>query len=121
MPNPVWPIDLPQDVFTEGYDEGLPDVALRTQMDAGPAKTRRRHTAAPRPLNVTVGLSRAQAASFDDFFTEDLAGGALSFDWIHPRTLAAVTLRFVTPPPPRIVPEPGAQRWRVALTLEVMP
>lgn len=35
---PVWPVTLPQDVLIDGYDEKVPEMTLRTQMDAGPAK-----------------------------------------------------------------------------------
>ena len=40
-----WPATLPQEILAEGYEEGLPDVLVRTKMDAGPDKVRRRATA----------------------------------------------------------------------------
>lgn len=113
-----WPVTLPQDVLVQGYAEAFPSTTLRTQMDAGPAKTRRRFTASVRPLRVTMPLTRAQVALLDTFYTDTLEGGALEFTWTHPRTLAAVTLRFVSPPQP--VPDSGAW-WRVDLDLEVLP
>lgn len=121
MPNPVWPPTLPQDVFAEGYDETLPNTMLRTQMDAGPAKTRRRSTAGVRPLTVTIELNRTlgEDAAFDEFFTDTLGGGTLSFDWTHPRTLATVTMRFTAPP--HLQPLAGGKFWRAMLNLEVMP
>lgn len=114
----AWPATLPQDVLIEGYAEAFPETRLRTPMDAGPAKMRRRFTAAVRPLKVSVPLTRDQVAALDTFFTTTLEGGALAFTWTHPRTLAAVTLRFVSAPQP--VPDSGAW-WRCALDLEVMP
>ena len=115
---PAWPGTLPQDVFVQGYSEQPPELALRTQMDIGPAKLRRRQTAAARPLKATVGLTRAQVATLDAFFLTDLAGGALSFTWTHPRTLAAATFRFVSRP--SYVPESGAS-WLAELDLEILP
>lgn len=114
----AWPGTLPQDVLVAGYAEQPPDLALRTQMDIGPAKLRRRQTAAPRPLKVTVGLTRAQVATLDAFYLTDLAGGTLSFTWVHPRTLAGVTFRFVSRP--GYVPESGAS-WLADLDLEILP
>lgn len=119
MANPVWPASLPQDVLVEGYDEAMPDLALRTEMDAGPAKVRRRFTAGVRTFKVGSAMTRAQVATLDTFFVTTVQGGALSFDWTHPRTQAAATFRFTRPP--RTAPEAGGQRWRVELELEIMP
>lgn len=74
-----------------------------------------------RPLKVTVGLDRTEAATFDDFFCNTLGMGALPFDWTHPRTLADVTFRFVGGTPPHLQPEAGGVRWLATLTLEIMP
>jgi hypothetical protein len=121
MANPLWPVDLPQDVFVDGYDEKFPNAVLRTDMDAGPPKQRRRFTAAVKPMTVVVGLTRDQVESLESFFEDTLGMGAISFDWVHPRTQADVTLRFVGGTPPEVKPEPGAARWQATLTLEVMP
>lgn len=118
---PSWPGTLPQFVFVQGFEESLADVAQRTSMDAGPAKTRRRFTSGVRSFRVTIPMTTAEVAIFEDFFDDDLAGGTLSFDWVHPRTQAAATLRIVTPPPPRIVPEPGATTWTVSFPFEILP
>ena len=119
MPNPVWPASLPQDVLVEGYEETFPELALRTEMDAGPAKVRRRFTAGVRTLNVMSAMTRTQVATLDTFFATTTQGGALQFDWVHPRTGSAAALRFTRPP--MTAPEPGGQRWRVELELEVLP
>lgn len=122
MANPVWPLTLPQDVL-QGHTETPPVMIIRTDMDRGPAKQRRVRTAAPRPIDIAVELeSRAQVTAFLDFFHDTLAGGALPFDWTHPRTLAATTFRFReanrSPPKPRHV---GGETWQVDLALEIMP
>jgi len=119
MPNPVWPAGLPQDVLTDGFGEQLAEVVLRTQMDAGPAKMRRRFTAGVRVFNVATSLTRTEAATFETFFGTTLLGGALAFDWVHPRTLATVAFRFRKAPTLR--PEPGAKLWRAEMELEVLP
>lgn len=114
----AWPSTLPDDVLVQGYAESFPNLVVRTPMDAGPAQTRRRYTAAVRPLRVTIPLTRAQVALLDTFYTDTLEGGALEFTWTHPRTQSVVTLRFVSPPQP--VPDSGAW-WRAELDLEVLP
>jgi hypothetical protein len=119
MPNAVWPSSLPQFVEIDGYDETLPDALLRTRMDAGPAKQRRRFTAAPRSLAaVTDLMTAAQGATFEAFFETTLQMGALPFDWAHPRTQATKTFRFREPP--KAIARPGG-RVQYRLSLEIMP
>ncbi|NNG04360.1 MAG: hypothetical protein HKM95_09700 [Inquilinus sp.] len=115
---PVWPAALPQDVLIAGYSEEVPETTIRTQMDAGPAKVRRRFSAGVRKFAVTVALTRAQVQILDDFYLTDLQGGALRFDWTHPRTLAAVQFRFLTAP--RYASQSQID-WLAQLQLEVLP
>jgi hypothetical protein len=105
----------------DGYEEQLADTSLRTQMDAGPAKVRRRFTAGVTTFQVSLPMTTAQVATFETFFSTTIAGGALAFDWVHPRTRAAVSMRIVTPPPPKIRPEAGAKTWTVGFSVEILP
>lgn len=93
---PVWPTtgSFPQVVMYEGYQEDVPLTTVRTTMDTGPQKVRRRFTAGPRPFKVQLALTTAQVATLDDFFVNTCYGGALSFTWTHPRTGAGGTFRF---------------------------
>jgi hypothetical protein len=115
----VWPASLPQLVAVEGYEESPPETALRTEMDAGPAKVRRRFTAGVRPITAQLDLDAAQVETLDQFYVTTLAGGALRFDWVDPRNQAAVELRFVRPPVYR--PAGSDAAWTAFLQLEVMP
>ncbi|MGE0256925.1 MAG: hypothetical protein AB7N54_20245 [Alphaproteobacteria bacterium] len=119
MPNAEWPGELPDDVLVEGYREAFPDLLVRTEMDAGPAKVRRRFTAAVRPLSVRLDLDREQVDDLDEFFSDDLEHGALPFDWTHPRTGDAVTFRFTRPP--EIRPDGDGTVWLAELQLEILP
>jgi hypothetical protein len=94
------------------------DTVLRTEMDQGPAKTRRRTTAGVRTLTMAYILSAAQTAVLDDFYLEDLSGGSLSFDYTHPRTAATVTTRFKKPP--AYIPLNGGY-FRAVLEMEILP
>lgn len=119
MANPTWPSSLPQYVFVQGFEEGGPDNVLHSAMDAGPPKTRRRFTAAYRPLDVIVALDASQAATFVTFVNTTLKDGSLPFDWVHPRTQAAATLKFRGPY--AIRPETGGKTWLATLNLWVLP
>ena len=116
---PIWPLGLPQLVAVGGYEESPPETLARTDMDAGPAKQRRRFTAGVRPVSAQLDLTPAQVDILDGFYRTDLQDGALSFDWVHPRTQVAARLRFAQPPAYR--PAGSDAAWRVALRLEILP
>ncbi len=118
MPNPVWPVSLPEYVLAAGYQEEEPETAVRTAMETGPAKARRRFTAAPRPIKCAVRLSLAQQATLSAFYQSTLVGGSLAFDWVHPVSRAAVTMRFVGKP--KYAPR-TANRMDAQLDLEILP
>lgn len=113
----VWPSSLPQRPTVGGYLERFADTVLRTAMEAGAAKTRRRFTAAPRQIEVTFRVNAAQAAIFKSFFEETTAGGALPCDWVHPREGTSAEFRFVEAP--RVSAVTGTL-FSVAVKLEQM-
>ena len=116
---PVWPESLPQVPLLGGYDETPPALTLRTDMDAGPAKVRRRFTAGVRQYGMAFLLTAAQLGTLDTFFMDDLEGGALSFDFPAPRGGGTIAVRFVEPP--AYTPAQSADTWRVAVQLEQLP
>lgn len=99
MPNPVWPVALPQRVLKDGYVEQTPENSIESTMDAGAPKSRRRFTANYVSFQVTIACSAAQADDFDTFFQTTLKDGNLAFDWVHPRKQTLATFRFRLPPP----------------------
>jgi len=113
-----WPTTLPAAPLAEGFNEMMPDVVLRTDMDTGPAKLRRRTTAEVSALQVAYLLSATETALLDDFYMNTLGGGTLSFNYTHPRTAEAVTCRFARPP--SYATENG-EIFQAQLVLEVLP
>lgn len=93
----VWPASLPLPL-SNTLQETPPQSLIRTQMDGGVPKVRRRSTATVRKLSFQLMLSAAQVSALDTFFVTTTLGGSDSFDYTHPRTSAAVTARFTTPP-----------------------
>jgi len=113
----VWPVGLPQDSLIR-HVETAPEERLRTEMDAGPPKMRRRMTAGVRPVEIPLILDDTQITTLMDFFTVTLKGGVDAFDWKLPRTGATVSFRFVDPPKAEAV-EPTV--WSLTLNLEILP
>lgn len=93
----VWPLTLPPPAINS-LSESPPDNTIRSSMDRGPAKLRRRTTANVRPISFTLKLTPAQVDILDQFYTTDTFSGAEEFDYIHPRTGLGVKARFTQPP-----------------------
>ena len=113
-----WPLTLPASPLAESYAETAPDNIIRTATDQGPAKLRRRTTAAVRALRFACILSAAQTEILDTFYLEDLQGGSLPFLHTHPRTAAAAVMRFKAPP--EYISLNGGY-FRATLDLEILP
>jgi hypothetical protein len=119
MSNPTWPVSLPQRPLVQGFSEQAPDTLIRTQMEAGPPKVRRRFTAGIRTMGLQLHLTSEQVETLDGFHDATLQGGALAFDWVHPRTGSAITCRFAEPP--GYAPIARGRLWTASLKLEILP
>lgn len=119
MAIPTWPTTLPQFVLRGGYTEGFQNTVLFSPTDSGRTKRRQRFLNSPRELNVIIPMDNAELAIFTAFLEEELAGGALSFSFPHPRLGTTVTVAMKEVPDP-FRPE-GALTYLVALKLEILP
>jgi hypothetical protein len=113
-----WPASLPQYLSVQGFSEEIPNTMLRSNVDTGPAKLRRRYTAAPEPIVGTITCTSAQVDTFRTFFETTLNGGTTSFNWVHPRKQTAATFRFTETPK---VSALGGDGFRIGLKMEIMP
>ena len=76
----TWPLTLPQSFLVNGFNEDGPDNIIRSAMDTGPHKTRRRYTARVQPLTGAMLMTPAEYTIFKDFFKTSLQDGALTFE-----------------------------------------
>ena len=118
----AWPPTLPQKQFLGLRDERQ-SGRLRTSMDTGPAKQRRRFTAATRNIGVPIVLDGAQRQTFDTFFITTLEEGVLSFDWEDPVDDTTISMRFISFPPFELISGgiPDERMWQAVMTLEILP
>lgn len=112
-----WPSGLPQKPNRDDYTETPPNVVLRTETDIGPAKLRKRYTAAPVMFTLSVDCTPSEVEAFDTFFYTTTSYGVLSFDWDHPRTGDPATMRFVSMP--RYTPL--EHLMRISFSVEILP
>lgn len=118
MADYTWPATLPSGPLLDQYEEQPPDLTIRTEMEAGPDKVRRRMTDSVRPMKCRFSMTSAQVTILDGFFVTTLSGGASRFNWTHPRTGSSDEFRFRKRPAYR--PEGGGY-WEVEVELEKMP
>lgn len=95
---PAWPSSLQQLVDSQSFTLKLGDTTIRTDMDIGPAKVRRRFTKSVDTMNVTIQVDSDQFEDLYDFYYTTLNGGVDSFTFDHPITGVEVDIRFVAPP-----------------------
>jgi len=113
----TWPATFPGPALNT-LKETPPDNTIRTKMDKGPHKVRRRTTANIRPISFGLKLTAAQTAELDTFYDTTTFSGADEFDYTHPRTGVAVKARFVDPPEYSEMEKVG---YNCTISLEIMP
>ena len=118
----TWPGTLPTTPLQTGYSENqLAGNAIRSQMDAGPAKQRNRYTSTVKWLGMVFEMTGAQVTTFLTFYQTTLGNGAIPFDGLpHPRTLASVTMRFDASRPPETVAT-GWDSYEITMRMEILP
>ena len=91
-----WPALLPDCAGT--YSEKAEPVTVRTNVEEGPAKVRKRFT--QRVIRAQVGMQMRidQYDILDDFFYIELNGGVGRFNFKHPWTAAPSVWRMVESP-----------------------
>lgn len=77
---PTWPASLPQKPLNDPYQEQAPWSVIQAPVE-GPPKSRRRYTAAPKPVEVQFLMTQAQLDTFEAFLDADLKGGSLTYEW----------------------------------------
>jgi len=119
----VWPAGLPQAPLVRSLSETFPALALRTEMETGPAKMRRRATAVPRSFDIELSLTRNQVALFDQFYTDSIKLGSIPFEWKHPRTGAVCDMRITSTPNarPKAPRQSGTEYWSLSFGIEILP
>lgn len=114
----LWPVALQQklNVANFGYDFG--STVIRSDMDVGPAKQRRRSTKAVDTLPCSIDLEYTLFQTLYDFWDVTLNGGVNTFEFIHPFTQEVREFRMTAEP--KISPL-GGRMFRVLMQWELMP
>ena len=95
MTNITWPSSLPQVIRLEGLSAQRKSNVIRTQMDTGPQKVRRRYTAITKEFTGSVVLTENQRELLEDWYQNIIGDGALRFVMKDPQTLQPAEFRFL--------------------------
>lgn len=117
----LWPATVPSAPIYDSYSESAPNYTLRSSTSTGPGKVRRRSSALPVQLSMSLQLTSAQLTTFEDFVLNTLDGGVLRFDILHPRKGVTIEARILGGDNLYQVTPGGIGQWRTTFTLEVMP
>lgn len=79
-----WPSSLPDKPRRQGYSYQPMSPVIRTQMESGPPKQRRRFSGKWRGSPITWLMDATQLGTFRTFWDSSLQGGALDFNWPDP-------------------------------------
>jgi hypothetical protein len=93
-----WPEDLPQTVEEGSYREIPQTNMIRSPMDAGPAKRRRRFTRRRDQFQFNLHLTAAELEIFENFAFGTCSGAVDKFSWVHPRTGFPAEFAFLETP-----------------------
>lgn len=114
---PAWPSSLPQELLLGNLTYQHGDPTVRSSVEAGQDKVRRRYSVAPDEVSGQMYLTDAQRATLRDFYRNTTQGGALRFDWKDPFDGTTNEFRFTSPPDIRPL---ASDLFVTRLTFEVL-
>lgn len=117
MATAAWPAGLPTVPERSGYARRPKPSVIAFGTEVGPGKRRRRSSVRETLVECVLSLTLAQRATFETFFRDTIADGALPFTMADAVDGASVKWLFDPADPYVFVPQ-GATHWRLTLKLE---
>lgn len=114
-----WPLSLPQLPLEAGLRYQAADNSIRSQMDAGAAKARRRFTSIHDEVDLRIIVTKEQADILESFYQVTLAVVG-AFNWRHFRKPGFPAAVYQFTAPPEYVPAGGGY-WFVTLKFNRLP
>lgn len=115
----TWPSTLPRSFEGGGDYQEIPEMTvIRTTMDTGITKIRRRQTRGESKVNGAMLMTTAQVASFVTFFQETVKGGSIAFSGTLGRLGIIQTYIFAEEPNIRHL---GGDIYQIDMRLTVLP
>lgn len=112
-----WPSTLPSGLEISGYQEPFTDSSIKSSMDAGPPKRRRRFSASIREFSGNLILTGAEVTLLETFYYDTIKQVS-EFNFIHPRKGTTVVVVFSGAPSVSAI---GPDLFQVGLKMEIQP
>ena len=118
-----WPTSLPQKPLVDGYKRVVPNNLIRSSMDTGSDKVRKRGRFKPQVVSCSYVLTAAQRDTLEAFVHDSLAEGAICFNWPHPELDRLVRARIKAAQEGILdfSPYKDTAWWAVSLNIEIWP
>jgi len=114
----LFPPSLSKCFLTGDYVYQQEPNIVRTDVDIGPAKTRRRYTKPIANVKGSIIVTRDELKVFDAFYNDVLRSGVLRFLFPDPVSGTDKDYRFIDPPIYRPL---TIDNWVIEMTLEILP
>lgn len=114
----AWPNSLPQNLESDGFSEELGDNTIRSTMEVGLDKVRKRYTKSVDKVTGQMKLDATQYATLKNFYKTTLNSGTLPFTFLDPITQESNDYRFLSTPKSRSI---GGNYFLVTMSWEKLP
>lgn len=114
----TWPTSLQTILNSANFSYELGDTLIRSDMDVGPTKVRRRFSKGIEKLNTQIWIVRSLYNTFYNFYNTTLNGGVKSFQYNHPITATPTEFRFSGVPKIDYV---GGDTFSISMVWETVP
>lgn len=114
----AFPAGLQDKLNQAGFTHAIGKTTIRSTMDVGLDKIRRRFTKGIDLFSCTIDLNYDDYSLLYNFFDTTINGGANTFEYDHPFTGTTSEFRFIEPP--SITPK-GGKWFTVTMKWELMP
>ena len=92
----AWPTGVPDTFESSGFAYDADSGVVRSDMDSGPPKVRRRFSSVSKNMKGTIIMTKAQFLLWETWFEDVVYHGSLSFTMTDPINGGSMTVRIVT-------------------------
>lgn len=119
----TWPSGVPDDFEASGFGHDADSGIIRSDMDSGPAKVRRRFTSVTKNYKGSIVMTLAQFLLWQTWFEDVICFGSLTFTMPDPVNGGNMIARIIASKgsKPYTVSQNGATDVSVSFAVERMP
>lgn len=113
----AWPVGVPSEFEISGYQEPFTDSSIKSSMDAGPPKRRRRFSAMTREMSGNIIMTGSEVTDLETFYYDTIKQVG-EFTFLHPRKGTTINVVFNGAPSVNAI---GPDLFQVGIKFEVQP